>query len=102
MGPCLVSDLAVSCFVLIHPTITDSFHFFHAGSTYDYDLALLKVKDVNGEGIKFTDHVQPACLPEEDTEYTPDQHCHISGWGKTEHGLYFMLNNVGQVHWLNQ
>ena len=59
------------------------------GATYDYDLALLKVKNINGAGITFTDHVQPACLPESDTEYTIGQSCHISGWGKTELGNVF-------------
>ena len=48
---------------------------------HNNDIALLKVKPVWGSTIKFSDHVQPACLPDADTEYAPGQRCHISGWG---------------------
>ena len=59
---------------------------FFPGNTYNYDIALIKIKPKEGGGIKFSDHVQPACLPEETTEYIVDTKCHISGWGKTEQG----------------
>jgi hypothetical protein len=54
--------------------------------TYDNDIALVKIHSDDGEGIRFNDYVQPACLPTMDTSYRPGTLCHISGWGKTEHG----------------
>ncbi|XP_070187360.1 neurotrypsin-like isoform X2 [Littorina saxatilis] len=51
--------------------------------THDYDIALLKVKSEDGQGIKFNDYVQPACLPAEETAYVTGTRCHISGWGET-------------------
>ena len=59
--------------------------------TFDYDLALIKVKALDGKGIKFSDHVQPACLPDETMEYETDKKCHISGWGKTESGRLYIM-----------
>lgn len=63
-------------------------------NTYDHDIALLKVKLKNGQGIKFNDHVQPACLPEQMTEYVDGQKCHVSGWGKTEYGYQNLLKSA--------
>ncbi|KAI0212158.1 hypothetical protein LSAT2_002933 [Lamellibrachia satsuma] len=49
--------------------------------THNNDIALLKVKPLGGSSIKFSDYVQPACLPDAETVYSPGQRCHISGWG---------------------
>lgn len=51
---------------------------------YDYDIALLKVRPVNGRGIIFNEYVQPACLPEDTVAYTPGTMCLVSGWGAHE------------------
>ncbi|XP_059166149.1 serine protease 1-like [Physella acuta] len=56
---------------------------------YDYktvqnDIALLKVKPVNGRGIRFNDFVQPACLPKINTPYRDGTTCIISGWGDVD------------------
>uniref|UniRef100_A0A2C9JRC5 Serine protease 12 n=1 Tax=Biomphalaria glabrata TaxID=6526 RepID=A0A2C9JRC5_BIOGL len=48
----------------------------------DYDIALIKIKPVNGQGIHFNDYVQPACLPDVDTRYDKNENCMISGWGR--------------------
>ncbi|XP_052220080.1 neurotrypsin-like [Dreissena polymorpha] len=48
-----------------------------------YDIALMKVKLNNGAGIKFSEDVQPACLPDAGMDYETGTICHISGWGKT-------------------
>jgi len=61
-------------------------YFFLPGTTYDYDIALLKIKPQNGRGIEFNDYVQPACLPKSSTQYTEGTVCHISGWGTTNVG----------------
>ena len=55
--------------------------------TFNFDIALLKIKPKNGSGITFNDYVQPACLPTETTPYSLDYDCHISGWGKTRLGI---------------
>ena len=60
-----------------------------ADKTLNFDIALVRIKPAVGNdatGISFNDIVQPACLPTEDTAYSSDQECYISGWGKTEKG----------------
>jgi len=55
--------------------------FISTGITHTNDIALVKVKPVGGSSIKFSDQVQPACLPDAKTDYSPGLRCHISGWG---------------------
>ena len=58
----------------------------NADETYDYDIALLKVKAVNQHGILYNDHVKAACLPKSTTAYTEGLRCYISGWGTVKEG----------------
>ncbi|XP_059142655.1 uncharacterized protein LOC131930260 isoform X2 [Physella acuta] len=53
------------------------------------DIALLKVKPINGRGIQFNDFVQPACLPGPETEYIEGTTCIISGWGNMERSEFY-------------
>ena len=77
--------------------------FAFAEETHDYDIALLKVKSDDGQGIKFNDYVQPACLPTSAAPYTAGTKCYISGWGGTGNGdselsfshLSFLIYLVG-------
>ncbi|XP_062928048.1 hyaluronan-binding protein 2-like isoform X1 [Mobula hypostoma] len=46
------------------------------------DVALLKIKPVNGHCAKETKYVKTVCLPESDFPAGTD--CYISGWGQTE------------------
>ncbi|KAK3588525.1 hypothetical protein CHS0354_014235 [Potamilus streckersoni] len=57
-------------------------HERYDDDTVDYDIALIKIRPQDGRGIVFNDYVQPACLPESNTEYEAGMKCHISGWGK--------------------
>ena len=50
------------------------------------DIALLLLKERRGFGIEFSLFVQPACLPNADTEYEPNTACEVSGWGRTADG----------------
>ena len=66
------------------------------GLTHNNDIALLKVKPLGGSSIKFSDYVQPACLPDAETVYSSGQRCHISGWGSVGwswrgHGGYSIM-----------
>ncbi|KAK3690830.1 hypothetical protein RRG08_021530 [Elysia crispata] len=61
-------------------------HENYSKADYDYDIALLKVKKINGKGIVFNNFVQPACLPTPTTPYLEGTMCDISGWGETELG----------------
>jgi len=79
-------------FLNFPPSFTDT--------TFDFDIALLKVKSLDGSGIKFSDEVQPACLPRDDTPYTAGEKCHISGWGKTEHGKLARCKSLHEIIWL--
>jgi HGF/MSP/plasminogen-like protein len=36
--------------------------------------------------VRFTDHIQPVCLPTKDTVYEAGRNCTISGWGATVSG----------------
>ena len=45
---------------------------------YDYDIALLKLRD----SIDYNDHVQPICLPDRNDE-EPSGFCAVTGWGDT-------------------
>ncbi|XP_059142665.1 chymotrypsinogen A-like [Physella acuta] len=59
-------------------------HEDFSDTTLVNDIALLKILPKDGRGIKFTDYVQPACLPNAETPYTPGEKCIISGWGYTD------------------
>ncbi|KAK3764839.1 hypothetical protein RRG08_041257 [Elysia crispata] len=59
--------------------------------SFDYDIALIKVKPQNGRGILFNQYVQPACLPSAKTDYKPGLKCSISGWGKTTYNSPFAV-----------
>ncbi|KAL5019249.1 hypothetical protein ScPMuIL_004971 [Solemya velum] len=69
-------------------------HELYDDDEYDFDIALLKVKPKEGHGIRFNDYVQPACLPDEMTEYEDGTQCLISGWGKTAHGYPNLLKRA--------
>ncbi len=55
---------------------------------FSNDIALVKLRRKgDGSGIRFSDNVAPACLPDPDDENTvfrPGMHCVIAGWGRTE------------------
>ena len=58
---------------------------------YDNDIALIKISPKDGRGIMAGVYIQPACLPNENTDYTEDLDCYISGWGKTSLGAFYTL-----------
>ncbi|XP_059177534.1 serine protease 30-like [Physella acuta] len=58
-------------------------HENYDASTNENDIALIKIKPNDGHGIQYSDRVQPACLPDADTDYTVGLACIISGWGNT-------------------
>jgi len=55
---------------------------FRKGHLMNNDIALIKLK----EPVKFTDYIQPICLPTEEAEYTAGKNCSISGWGSIQYG----------------
>lgn len=48
---------------------------------FDFDLALVKVLPIYNRGIRFSDAVQPACLPQKGESHSQAQLCFVSGWG---------------------
>ena len=48
----------------------------------------------NGRGIRFSDYVQPACLPSAATSYTTGMECLESGWGLTKGYLLLSFSSV--------
>lgn len=66
-----------------------SVHFhpeFNVGAYLNNDIAVIRIKPVNGKGVKVTSRVKPACLPTLSTSYKPGMECTISGWGSLGQG----------------
>ncbi|XP_022187033.1 serine protease 27 [Nilaparvata lugens] len=60
---------------IIHPQ-------FRKMGPHSNDIALIKVKAVNDNGFTFNSHVQPICLPEEDSQIAGvGEWCTVTGWG---------------------
>ncbi|OCT93743.1 transmembrane protease serine 2 isoform X1 [Xenopus laevis] len=60
--------------VLMHPS--------YVTNTYNYDVALLKLKTA----LVFTNNLRPVCLPNVRMPWAAGQPCWISGWGTTSEG----------------
>lgn len=54
---------------------------FGVGAYLNHDIALLKVKTRDENGIRFGSQVQPVCLPPADAAYDAGTNCTIAGWG---------------------
>uniref|UniRef100_A0A8D0C180 Peptidase S1 domain-containing protein n=1 Tax=Salvator merianae TaxID=96440 RepID=A0A8D0C180_SALMN len=62
-------------------------HSNYSPDTYENDIALFKLI----KSIRYNDHVQPICLPD-NFPLTPDEHpCYITGWGNTREGVVYFL-----------
>jgi HGF/MSP/plasminogen-like protein len=55
---------------------------FRKGQHMNNDIAVVLLK----HPVRFTDHIQPVCLPSKDTVYEAGRNCTISGWGATMSG----------------
>lgn len=56
---------------------------FRKGQHMNNDLAMIVLKS---PGVRFTDYIQPICLPEKNTIYFAGMNCSISGWGSIQSG----------------
>ncbi|XP_039230208.1 uncharacterized protein LOC6532617 isoform X3 [Drosophila yakuba] len=56
---------------------------FRKGTHMNNDIALVVLKTP----LKFSDYVQPICLPEKNAELVQDRKCTISGWGSIKSGV---------------
>lgn len=66
-------------------TSASSFTSSPVDGRYSNDIALVKIRRKgDGSGIRFSDNVAPACLPDKYSEFREGMHCVIAGWGKTE------------------
>ena len=57
-----------------------------------YDVALMHLK----QRLRFSDRVQPVCLPSEDTQFQVGKVCTVSGWGATSTGSNATFSKVLQ------
>ena len=55
-------------------------HPLFNGTTFDYDIALLKLKNK----AKLDAYVQPACFPDDTIDFPIGEECYVTGWGKSE------------------
>lgn len=63
---------------------------FRNGSQMNNDIALIVLKS----SVRFTDFIQPICLPEKGANYSEGRQCRISGWGSNKSGVsseFFLL-----------
>ncbi|XP_069466783.1 neurotrypsin-like isoform X2 [Ambystoma mexicanum] len=60
-------------------------HRNYRSKSNDNDIALIKMKSINGQCLLFTHHVLPICLPQKKETSLAKQACFISGWGDTVH-----------------
>jgi len=72
-----VKDIDEEVFEVEDLTIHNNYSTYFKGN----DIALIKIKPINGRGIVFSDFVQPACLPTGATPHADGTKCLISGWG---------------------
>lgn len=73
---------------------------YFSAKTYDNDIALIKITPKDGRGIMAGMYVQPACLPSDNTPYTEDLDCYISGWGATSLGGYHFFSSMKYLEFL--
>ena len=59
--------------IIVHPKYDP-----HERPMYDYDVALIKLRDA----INFTSNVRPVLLPTKD--FPPETNCSVTGWGSTK------------------
>ncbi|KAH8343162.1 hypothetical protein KR059_005796, partial [Drosophila kikkawai] len=57
---------------------------FRKGTHMNNDIALVVLKTP----LKFSDYVQPICLPEKNGELVENRNCTISGWGSIKAGVF--------------
>ena len=55
-------------------------HPSYRGSSFDFDLALIKLKS----SLTFNKRVRPVCLPEKN--FPNGKRCFVTGWGHTKEG----------------
>lgn len=55
---------------------------FRKGQNMNNDIALVLLKFP----ARFSEYIQPICLPDTDTKYSAGMNCTISGWGSIQHG----------------
>jgi len=63
-------------------------HPDYSTTTLQNDIALIWIKSIYGQGVRYTDYVQPACLPDPhsnvEAKYRAGTLGSVSGWGYTE------------------
>ncbi|OCT71251.1 hyaluronan-binding protein 2 isoform X2 [Xenopus laevis] len=64
-------------------------NYLEGVSSFHNDIALLKLKKVNGKCAEETRYVKTACLPKQ--EFKSGKPCMIAGWGETEKGATSQL-----------
>ena len=69
--------------IIVHPKYDP-----HEGNEYDYDVALIKLRDA----INFTSSVRPVLLPTMD--FPPETNCYVTGWGSTKKKGNISLVNI--------
>jgi len=62
--------------LLVHPD--------YSTKTLLNDIGLLWIRSAYGQGVHFTDYIQPVCLPKGDEDHQAGTLGSVSGWGYTE------------------
>nr|DBA30900.1 TPA: hypothetical protein GDO54_006828 [Pyxicephalus adspersus] len=73
-------------------------HELYSDETFQNDIALVRLQDVNGVCAHFSQFVQPVCLPQNTMTAASAQHCEVVGWGHQYHGAEHYAFYLQEAH----
>ncbi|XP_068133198.1 coagulation factor XII [Hyperolius riggenbachi] len=73
-------------------------HQQYSEFTFQNDIALMKLQDVNGVCAQFSQFIQPICLQQITKATGSVQHCEVAGWGHQYHGADYYALFLQEAH----
>lgn len=73
-------------------------HEHYSDFTFQHDIALVRLQDVNGVCAQFSQFVQPVCLPQSTMTAASAQHCEVVGWGHQYQGADHYAFYLQEAH----
>lgn len=65
-------------------------HFKNGKKEFDHDIGLIKLNDT----VKYSDYIQPVCLPKSSSLVQPEDKVLVTGWGKNAEGEHVTTKKV--------
>ncbi|XP_073476620.1 coagulation factor XII isoform X2 [Aquarana catesbeiana] len=73
-------------------------HELYSEVTFQNDIALVRLQDVNGVCAQFSQFIQPVCLPKNTMTAASAQHCEVVGWGHQYSGADHYAFYLQEAH----